>query len=222
MARNLAIKHIRTTKANLDSQASASGLNQGEIYLITNEDRIAIGLSSTTYETFAKESEAGGGSSLNINALTAKTTPVDADITVIEDSAASWAQKKLSWANIKATLKTYFDTLYATIAQATGVIGINSQTGTTYTLVLTDAGKLVRCNNASAITLTVPPNSSVAFPVNTVITVEQQGAGQITVTPGSGVTCNAFDGLLSAGQYAGLSLVKVSTDVWTVFGGISA
>jgi len=102
------------------------------------------------------------------------------------------------------------------------VIGINDQTGTTYTLVLTDAGKLVRCNNASDITLTVPPNSSVAFPVNTVITVEQKGAGQITVTAGSGVTCNAFDGLLSAGQYAGLNLIKVGTDVWTVFGGISA
>lgn len=165
MARNLAIKHIRTTKANLDSQASASGLNQGEIYLITDEDRIAIGLSATTYETFAKESEANDG---------------------------------------------------------TSVVGVNSQTGTTYTLALSDAGKLVRCSNASAITLTVPPNSSVAFPVNTVVTVEQQGAGVITITPGSGVTCNAFDGLLSAGQYAGLSLVKVDTNVWTVFGGVSA
>ena len=153
---------------------------------------------------------------------TAKTTPVDADVVTLWDSAASWARKKGTWSNIKATLKTYFDTLYATIAQAKGVIGINDQTGTAYTLVLTDAGKLVRCNNAGAITLTVPPNTSVAFPVNTVITVEQKGAGQITVTPGSGVTCNAFDGLLSAGQYAGLSLIKVDTNVWTVFGGISA
>jgi hypothetical protein len=61
----------------------------------------------------------GGGSSLDINSLTAKTTPVDADITVIEDSAASWAKKKLSWANIKATLKTYFDTLYVALSGAT-------------------------------------------------------------------------------------------------------
>lgn len=50
-----------------------------------------------------------------INALTGKTTPVDADMTVIEDSAASNAKKKVTWANIKATLKAYLDTLYATI-----------------------------------------------------------------------------------------------------------
>lgn len=61
MSRNLAIKHIRTTKTNLDLQSASGGLNEGEIYLITDESRLAIGLSSTTYETFAKESEAGGG-----------------------------------------------------------------------------------------------------------------------------------------------------------------
>jgi hypothetical protein len=47
-----------------------------------------------------------------INAATAKTTPVDADTVGLIDSAASNVLKKLSWANIKATLKTYFDTLY--------------------------------------------------------------------------------------------------------------
>lgn len=48
-----------------------------------------------------------------INALTSKTTPVDADYAVIMDSADSNKAKKLSWANLKATLKTYFDTLYS-------------------------------------------------------------------------------------------------------------
>jgi hypothetical protein len=47
-----------------------------------------------------------------INTAVAKTTPVDADIIPLLDSAASNILKKLSWANIKATLKTYFDTLY--------------------------------------------------------------------------------------------------------------
>ena len=41
---------------------------------------------------------------------------------------------------------------------------MNPQTGTSYTLVLADAAKIVECANAAAITLTVPPNSSVAFP----------------------------------------------------------
>jgi hypothetical protein len=51
--------------------------------------------------------------SIQVNTETAKTTPVNADIVLIEDSAATWARKKLSWTNIKATLKSYFDTLYA-------------------------------------------------------------------------------------------------------------
>ena len=102
------------------------------------------------------------------------------------------------------------------------IVGINEQTGTTYTLALTDAGKLVRVSNAEAITLTVPKNSVVAFPVNTVITIEQQGAGQITVAPVDGdVTLNKYDGLKTAGQYAIVQLVKVSTDVWSCYGGVA-
>jgi hypothetical protein len=52
-----------------------------------------------------------------LNGATAKTTPVDADFMGIIDSAASFIWKKVSWANVKATLKTYFDTLYATVSQ---------------------------------------------------------------------------------------------------------
>lgn len=55
--------------------------------------------------------------SLDINGAAAKTTPVDADCVALMDSAASNVLKKLSWANIKATLKTYLDTLYAPLAQ---------------------------------------------------------------------------------------------------------
>lgn len=54
-----------------------------------------------------------------IAAVTDKATPVDADVMLLEDSAASNAKKKLSWANLKATLKTYFDTLYAGLTHAT-------------------------------------------------------------------------------------------------------
>jgi len=57
MARNLAIQHIRTTRANLNTQASANNLKTGEIYLITDENRLAVGLTVSTYETYAKVSE---------------------------------------------------------------------------------------------------------------------------------------------------------------------
>ncbi len=111
---------------------------------------------------------------------------------------------------------------------ATGAAGtmatkvtINDQSGTTYTLVLADAGKYIRCENAADVTVTVPKNSSVAFETGTVITIEQKGAGTVTVAPVDGdVTINAFDGLSTYGQYAGIQLIKVDTDVWTLIAGI--
>ena len=95
----------------------------------------------------------------------------------------------------------------------------NAQTGTSYTLVLTDAAKLVTLTNAAAITLTVPPNSSVAFPTGTQILLYQGGAGQVTVTAGAGVTLQAQGTKVKTfGQYALAGLVKVATDEWVVFG----
>src|SRR3972149_3898550 len=58
-------------------------------------------------------------------------------------------------------------------------VSVNNQTGTTYTLVIGDAGKVVEMNNAAAITLTVPTNASVAFAVGTVMEIWQQGDGQV-------------------------------------------
>jgi hypothetical protein len=55
------ILNKRGTRTEIDSAATANGLNAGEVYLITDEDRIAIGTSANTYESYAKESEAGGG-----------------------------------------------------------------------------------------------------------------------------------------------------------------
>ncbi len=99
---------------------------------------------------------------------------------------------------------------------------INTQTGTSYTLVLADAGKFVTMSNASASTLTVPPNSSVAFPVGTQIEGAQLGAGQVTLTPGSGVTINGTPGLKVAAQYGSFAVIKTATDTWLAMGRLSA
>ena len=55
----------------------------------------------------------------SMTGATAKTTPVDADTMPLNDSAASNALKKVTWANIKATLKTYFDSLTTTLSNKT-------------------------------------------------------------------------------------------------------
>lgn len=100
---------------------------------------------------------------------------------------------------------------------------VNAQTGTTYTLVLSDANNLafLTMSNASASTLTVPPNSSVAFPVGSVIEGAQVGAGQVTLTAGAGVTLNATPGLKVAAQYGTFGLIKTATNTWLAYGRLS-
>lgn len=101
--------------------------------------------------------------------------------------------------------------------------GINTQTGTTYTLALGDKGKVVEMNNATANTLTVPPNSSVAFPVNSWLDLRQLGAGQTTIAAGAGVTIRSNGAKLKLnGQYAGATLTKRAADEWTIDGNLSA
>ena len=108
-------------------------------------------------------------------------------------------------------------------ALATAMIAINAQTGTTYTTVLTDDGKLITCSNASAISVTIPPNSSVAYGIGTQLNFAQLGAGQVTLVAGAGVTLNSAGAKLKLNaQYAVATCVKTDTNTWFVVGNLSA
>jgi hypothetical protein len=97
---------------------------------------------------------------------------------------------------------------------------VNTQTGTSYTLVLADAFKIVTSSNGSAQTITIPPNSSVAFSVGDRIDIMMLGSGTTTVTGGSGVTLNGVStgsGAISA-QYVAASCIKLATNTWVLMG----
>ena len=102
------------------------------------------------------------------------------------------------------------------------IVQINAQTGTTYTTVLTDSNKLITLSNGSAITITIPPNSSVAYPIGTVIACMQLGSGTVTTAQGSGVTIRSRNGLVSNGQYAVWSLTKFLSDTWILAGDVTS
>ena len=91
-----------------------------------------------------------------------------------------------------------------------------------YTLVLGDAGESIEMNVASANTLTVPLNSSVAFPIGTTILLIQVGAGQTTITPTAGVSLIGTPGLKLRTQWSVATLIKRGTDTWLAFGDLSA
>lgn len=90
------------------------------------------------------------------------------------------------------------------------------------TLALTDDNAAVEYTGASAANITVPPNSSVAFPIGTLIEITQMGAGQVTLVPGSGVTLNSAGALLKTRvQFSSVSIRKQATDAWLVVGDLA-
>jgi len=104
-------------------------------------------------------------------------------------------------------------------AKAPALTALNAQTGTTYTLALSDAGKLVICTNSSAITVTIPAAGDVEFAIGTTIEIAQGGTGQVTLDPDSGVTLQSWGGALkTAGQHATAVLTLVDEDTWLVRG----
>jgi hypothetical protein len=96
----------------------------------------------------------------------------------------------------------------------------NTQT-VNYTLVLSDAGSCVELNSASAITLTIPTNASVAFPVDTVLEIYQMGLGQVTIAPASGVVIRTPASLTTRAQYSTLTLRQRATNEWVLSGDLT-
>jgi len=110
----------------------------------------------------------------------------------------------------------------ATGAAGGGIAAINTQTGTTYTLVSGDVNDLVTLSNASAITLTVPP---LVFSANDVINIAQYGAGQVTLAQGAGVTINSTGATATApklrAQWSSASIVCTASNTFLVVGDIA-
>jgi hypothetical protein len=107
-----------------------------------------------------------------------------------------------------------------------GSVGVNAQTGTTYTFAAADGfNTVVTLSNASAIAVTIPTNATTAFPVGTVLNFAQTGAGQVTVSGASGVTITS-NGATAASpktraQYSAGSAIQTSANNWLVIGDIA-
>jgi len=133
------------------------------------------------------------------------TVALTSDITVTASSTTTLTNKTLTDAKIN--------------------LDINAQTGTSYTFVLTDNGKFVTASNASAITVTIPPASSVAYATGAQLNIIQKGAGQVTFAQGSGVTIRSTGATATApklrAQYSSATAVYEGSDIWYVIGDIA-
>ena len=187
-------------------------------HVLTSDDLNAFKASISPVTNVGFAGSTSGSTTVQASAVAGTTTltlPAATDTLVGKDTTDTLTNKTLT----SPILNT------PTINDARQNLTLNAQTGTTYTLVITDNGRLVTLSNAAAITLTVPLNATVAYATGAIINVQQIGAGQVTIQGASGVTITSTGTTATTpktrAQYSAASIIKTGTDSWTVIGDIA-
>jgi hypothetical protein len=179
-------------------------------HVLTSSDLIFFRNNASPVASFGFSGSTSGTTTVQATAVAGTTTltlPAATDTLVGKATTDTLTNKTLTSPVING----------ATIGTSIINLTLNAQTGTTYTPVLADNGKLVTLSNASAITLTVPTNASVAYATGAQINIQAIGAGQVTVVGDTGVTVNGTGTKLRA-QWSAATIVKTATDTWTLIG----
>jgi hypothetical protein len=209
----------------------------GEVYVYSSVDGTWKRRSSSTIakSVFTAKGDVLAGTSVS----SAESINVGTNGQVLTVNSAT--STGLQWSNVP-TISTLDDVPDVTITSATTddvllwngsawvnsnklriltTFSINAQVAS-YALVLADANKLVEMNVGSSNNLTIPPNSTAAFPVGAQIHLLQTGAGQTTVVAGSGVTVNGTPGLKLRAQWSYATLIQRSANTWVLIGDLAA
>ncbi len=193
-------------------------LASGEFGYETDTGKFKLGDGSTAWNSLAYKASGTvtsitAGTGLSGGTITGSgTIAIDTATTVDVSTAQTLTNKTLTSPTLNAPLIN---------------LSLNAQTGTTYTFVLADNGKLVTASNASAQTYSIPTNASVAYPIGTQINIIQIGAGQVTINAvTSGTTTVSSTGATATApklraQYSSATCIKANTDLWYVVGDIA-
>ena len=136
---------------------------------------------------------------------------------------ADFAAATVTAANVVATTGvTFADNTIQTSAGVPSLTGFTEKTAS-YTLdTLDHQDNVVEMNSGSATTFTIPTNSALAWPVGASMDIIQVGAGQVTISPDSGVTLNYTPGNKLRTQWSSCTIMKRATDSWIVYGDLTA
>lgn len=214
-------------------------LAAGEFGFETDTNKLKCGNGSTAWNSLsyinndgditgvtAGTGLSGGGTSGTV------TVSIDTSVTADLSTAQTLTNKNLTsgtntFPSSLATLTGAETLTNKTLTAPVINLALNAQTGTTYTFVAGDNGKLVTASNASAQTYSIPTNATTAFPIGTQINIIQIGAGQVTIqAASSGTTTVASTGATATApklraQYSTATCIKANTDLWYVTGDIS-
>ena len=190
-------------------------LNPSIAYTINDLQSQIDGFSGLSPDLFTSK-----GSLLSASgASTVSLLPVGANGTVL--TANSGTATGLEWATPSVTATNTVTLTGKTLTAPVISLATNAQTAS-YSLVLSDASKIVEVSVGSANTLTIPTNASHAFPIGTQILILQTNTGQTTLAGASGVTVNGSPGLKLRSQWSSATLVKRATDTWVAIGDLVA
>ena len=160
------------------------------------------------------------------------TSPQEGQFAFTKDTNSLWYYTGSAWVASGATgdiegITTGTNSgLSGGVTSGTAVLRLklefDAETGTTYTLVAGNLNQLVTLNNASPITLTVPPS---VFSAGDVINIAQIGAGQVTLAQGAGVTINSTGATATApklrARYSAASIICTASNTFLVVGDIA-
>lgn len=111
-----------------------------------------------------------------------------------------------------------------TVIDSGNTMVVNNQTDTTYAPTLLDGeATMITLTNGSAVTVTIPANASVAFPIGTTLNFYQGGAGAVTIAITSDtLNVNATYTTVLAAQYAVAHATKLAATTWVLYGDLTA
>jgi hypothetical protein len=196
---------------NESSQAFRVKDGDGNIMFSVDEDGISVanGTASTGAVLRLGEATANGTNYVAVQAAASLAANTTYTLPTADGTSGQLLSTNgsgtLSWATASGGGGTSYST-------------VRTQSGTTYTLALTDAGDYIQTTSTTAVTITVPLQSSVAWVADTEIYFEQNNTGQITIAGASGVTVNSSETLKTAGRYSVIALKRVASDTWTLTG----
>lgn len=158
----------------------------------------------------------------NIDNITTNFNSIQNIESIVEPNSAGWNSAKstlesnsANWDNVRSTVVSNSAGWETTDPK------VSNQTGTSYTLTLSDAERMVFMNNVSGNTVFIPINASVAFNINTSISILQEGTGTTSISGSNDVMLNGTSGGVAAinSQYNAVTVIKRDTDSWIIFGG---